>query len=149
LVVGGVFSAIGLSSLFISVGTADQPHYFWCFYIGGPVIAIGFALLSYGCMGEATQHSAPRAPLTDWLDHDEGTTASPPSSTGTGTDAATPAVGTTSILCPQCGHTNHDAAKFCETCGTPLENAKACPKCHALSGPDALYCHHCGHEFAS
>lgn len=71
------------------------------------------------------------------------------------------------MFCPECGAKNADDARFCESCGTPLEptpvggsdnaapppteaiapqaqGGPACPQCGAGNEPDAGFCESCG-----
>src|SRR5262245_49581677 len=44
--------------------------------------------------------------------------------------------------CPQCGHPNPPAAKFCSGCGAPLE--LRCPACGHANLPGSRFCNECG-----
>lgn len=53
--------------------------------------------------------------------------------------------------CPQCGFGNNAGAKFCISCGAPLNMAprqetmgKCCSKCGAMNDAEALFCVECG-----
>ena len=58
--------------------------------------------------------------------------------------------------CPQCGFGNNAGAKFCISCGAPLNQApvapaqtapgKCCDKCGALNDVEALFCTECGNR---
>src|SRR2546428_5452745 len=45
-------------------------------------------------------------------------------------------------LCPSCGASNREGAKFCSKCGTSL--ASGCPACGAQNEPGDAYCAQCG-----
>ena len=58
--------------------------------------------------------------------------------------------------CPQCGFGNNAGAKFCISCGAPLNQipvapaqsapGKCCDKCGALNDAEALFCTECGNR---
>lgn len=58
--------------------------------------------------------------------------------------------------CPQCGFGNNASAKFCISCGAPLNQTpvapaqsapgKCCDKCGALNDVEALFCTECGNR---
>jgi ribosomal protein L40E len=58
----------------------------------------------------------------------------------------------TAKICPQCNFTNNSAAKFCVSCGAPLNAApapkpaegKVCPKCGTVNSEEAMFCVECG-----
>lgn len=48
--------------------------------------------------------------------------------------------------CPRCRTRNHLLAKYCNECGTPLNQNRAanlCPRCHAKLSPNAFSCTVC------
>src|SRR5712692_8808401 len=44
--------------------------------------------------------------------------------------------------CPKCRHENREGARFCQACGSKLE--QPCPSCGNLTLPGAAFCDHCG-----
>lgn len=49
------------------------------------------------------------------------------------------------MLCPHCGATNPDGAKFCEQCGADLSaGPRICPSCGASNSASANFCTACG-----
>jgi hypothetical protein len=73
VVAGGVLMAIGLCSFFGSVGQtfgpgpisglprsmdAAIPHYFWCAFVGMPLLGVGIALLKFGYLGAVARYAA-------------------------------------------------------------------------------------------
>jgi ribosomal protein L40E len=58
----------------------------------------------------------------------------------------------TAKICPQCNFTNNSAAKFCVSCGAPLNVApapkpvdgKICPKCGSVNSEESMFCVECG-----
>ena len=50
------------------------------------------------------------------------------------------------MVCPHCGATNSEQARFCVECGQPLP--RACPNCGAINPPGARFCNQCGFALA-
>lgn len=53
------------------------------------------------------------------------------------------------MYCPNCGQKNEEQARFCEACGTPLQEQKpqgpVCPRCGAaIEEAGAMFCPECG-----
>jgi hypothetical protein len=53
----------------------------------------------------------------------------------------------TSISCPECGHSAEPAQRFCGACGCALQ--QACGECGASSPPGFRYCGECGAALGS
>lgn len=61
--------------------------------------------------------------------------------------------------CPNCGFDNNQGAKFCISCGTPLNQAQAepsapvngkhCPSCGFVNAGDSMFCVECGTSLAA
>ena len=47
-------------------------------------------------------------------------------------------------ICPCCGASLEDDAKFCTSCGTHVLPARTCPACGTVLEADALFCTNCG-----
>jgi serine/threonine protein kinase, bacterial len=47
-------------------------------------------------------------------------------------------------VCPHCGVTNRDTARFCLNCSRPFVQSVGCPACHALNPDTARFCLQCG-----
>jgi len=49
------------------------------------------------------------------------------------------------VLCPKCGFQNPQTAKFCNSCGAPMQvGAITCPKCQASNPAGTKFCGSCG-----
>ena len=48
------------------------------------------------------------------------------------------------MVCPNCQSDNRDEAKFCDTCGLPLQIV--CPVCSTINRVNAKFCDNCGHD---
>ncbi|RLF99625.1 MAG: hypothetical protein DRN49_04105 [Thaumarchaeota archaeon] len=56
------------------------------------------------------------------------------------------------ITCPKCGFQNPVGAKFCQNCGSPLQQQPQgikCPKCGTINPPGAKFCINCGTSLQS
>src|ERR1700722_16634847 len=148
LVVGICFSAAGLISFFGAFGGHERPKYFWCAFVGLPLVAIGFHLLSAGFLGAAARYMAGEsAPVAkDTFNYvatetKEGVRNVAQAVTE-GVMAGKSGVGTQN-KCPKCNEVNDGDAKFCKECGTPLGRTKPCPSCRELNDHSAKFCDHC------
>ena len=52
------------------------------------------------------------------------------------------------VACPKCGASNPAGAKFCVSCGSPLQVTSKCPKCAADIQPGTKFCPSCGEKLA-
>ena len=61
MVAGGILFAIGLTSFFSAFNEGPgggPPRYFWCTFVGAPLLAIGLALLKWGYIGPIGRYVA-------------------------------------------------------------------------------------------
>lgn len=151
LIVGVILFVIGTVSFFRSIGGMEPPRYFWCAFLGMPVMFVGGVLMHYGFIGSVMRYSAQEvAPVgKDTFNYlAEGTKDSVKtlaSAVGEGLRAGSPSVSASpQIRCHKCNHANPGDAKFCNGCGTSIGKTKACPACHELNDPDAKFCDNCG-----
>lgn len=151
--VGGVFTLIGLGSFFSAFGSFEPPRYFWCAFIGLPLIGLGTSLMRYGYMGAVTRYVAGEvAPVAkdtiNYLaDGTEDALQTIGKAVGAGM-AATTAQSAALVRCHKCNRENARDAKFCSQCGTALQKSKQCPRCGELNDPDAKFCDDCGTAFS-
>lgn len=150
LAVGGLFVLIGFGSFFASFGHAGTPRYFWCAFVGMPLLFVGGVMTMYGFMGAITRYQAGEvAPVgKDTFNYmAEGTR------TGVRTMASAAGAGLADgmsggeTICPSCGRPNDQDAKFCDDCGAAM--SKACPNCGATNDGDAKFCDNCGSGLAT
>jgi hypothetical protein len=145
---GGTFSAIGFGSFFFSFGSFEQPRYFWCAFVGLPLLGLGMMMLRAGYLGAVTRYAASEiAPVAaDTMNYMAGQTRESmqqiASAIGSGLR------GDRTLACTSCHHGNDANAQFCSQCGTSLQPA-ACPKCQAASSPGARFCSDCGADLSS
>lgn len=131
--VGGILTAIGMISFFSAFGGFGMPRYFWCAFIGLPMLGIGGNLLRFGYLGTATRYVAGEvAPVVKdtiaYLRDDDNAAKAP--------------------VCPHCQAANPADATFCSACGGDLRQARRCRACGEDNATDARFCHHCGKPLA-
>ncbi|HOV77482.1 MAG TPA: hypothetical protein PLS24_05610, partial [Sedimentisphaerales bacterium] len=56
--VGGTFLVVGIASFFVAFGGMGPPRFFWCAFVGMPILFAGGALTFYGFMGTVMRYSA-------------------------------------------------------------------------------------------
>jgi hypothetical protein len=146
LVLGLIFSAIGLFSFFSAFGTSEFPRYFWFVLVGIPLIGVGLSLSRFGYLGELLRYmSGEVAPVSKEAFNDlaEGTRP--------GIETIARAVGEGfragtregAKPCPRCQSANDLSARFCNQCGGPLEES-LCASCRHPNAPGARFCGQCG-----
>jgi hypothetical protein len=154
VVVGLIFTAIGLGSFFSAFGTFEPPRYFWCVFVGFPLIALGIAICSYAFMGAVSRYMADEvAPVgKDVVNYmAEGTkdaVRDVAAAVGEGLRAGGPSQEARVVRCHKCNADNETSANFCKACGAPLAKTKPCPSCGELNDPDARFCDNCGKPVA-
>jgi hypothetical protein len=57
-VVGLIFTIAGIGSFFASFGTFEPPRYFWCAFVGLPLVALGVGISQYAFMGRVFRYVA-------------------------------------------------------------------------------------------
>jgi hypothetical protein len=154
LAVGVIFMIVGIGSFFASFGGFGPPRYFWCAFVGIPLMAVGGAICQFAFMGAVSRYVADEvAPVgKDVVNYmAEGTQDAVRTVAGAvaeGLRAGSPAQQSHGILCPKCNTANEASAKFCKGCGAPLARSKPCPGCGGPNDPDARFCDHCGKALA-
>jgi len=150
--VGGVLTAIGLVSFFGAFGGGGMPQYFWCAFLGLPLLGIGVALLKLGYLGSVTRYVAGEAApvatdtLKFMLDESKDSIRDVASAVSTGLFKQG-AVSTRD--CKKCGKQNDADAHFCDQCGAALPTEHRCPKCQKQNDGAARFCDGCGERLAA
>lgn len=145
--VGLLFVAIGIGNFFMAFGGHEPPRFFWCAFLGMPLLMLGIAMSQFGFMGAVARYQASElAPVgKDTFNYlAEGTkdgvkTIAAAVAAGFAPEASETGKGSP---CPKCGHVCSVQAKFCDACGTSL--AKACSSCGQVNERDANFCSNCG-----
>ena len=55
LAVGVLFMIIGVGNFFASFGTFQPPRYFWCAFVGIPLMGVGMAICKFAFIGAVTR----------------------------------------------------------------------------------------------
>ncbi len=141
---GVIFTAIGMISFFSAFGSFGMPRYFWCCFVGMPLMGIGGAICKFAYLGSISRYiSNEITPVGrdtfNQLAH--GTKDSFRMLAGSvregleGTTTAEKECG--------CGTANDAEAKFCKNCGKSLQ-PHCCGSCGKDNDADARFCDHCG-----
>ncbi len=141
---GVLLTVIAFVDFFASFGGFEPPRFFWCAFLGMPLIAVGAALCKFGYVGAVTRYVAGEvAPVArDTVNYlAEGTHDGVKELARAVGEGLAPAVGR---VCPQCKTEKPADARFCKGCGTALPEKKVCPECGHPNEPDARFCDHCG-----
>ena len=149
LLVGVVFMAVGVVSFFSSFGSSSPPRFFWCCFVGMPLMFVGLVTSSAGFAGAVARYQANEiAPvgkdtfnyLADGTQDGVRTMANAVAS-GLASGAAG-AADSDGLVCHGCGAGNEAGSRFCDQCGEALE--KTCPACGAVNDHAARFCDGCG-----
>ena len=153
LCAGAPLVIIGFVSFFMvfsSPGASGMPQYFWCAFIGLPLVAVGVRLLKLGYLGPIARYVAGETvPVgTDALghvaEHGKEGVRELARAVGEGLRARTEA----EVHCPHCGEGNDPDARFCDECGAPLGRGIACSSCGHANEAAARFCNQCGTPLA-
>ena len=146
LAVGGLFMLVGLVSFFSAFGAGmGPPRFFWCFFVGMPLLFVGVVMTNFGYMGAIFRYQAGEvAPVgKDTFNYmADGTQP------GVRTIAAAIGAGLAEganrekTNCPKCEHANDLEARFCHECGAAI--TKTCVSCGRVNEGDAKFCNGCG-----
>ncbi len=148
---------IGIVSFFAAFGGSGPPKYFWCAFVGMPLLFVGGIMTSAGYMGKVARYQAQEmAPVMKdtfnyMADGTQDGIKTVASAIGQGLSEGGLNLGSqgqTKVRCHKCNALVNIDAKFCDQCGQPQGKTKACPGCQELNDPDAKFCDHCGHSFA-
>jgi hypothetical protein len=123
--VGLLFAVIGFGSFFSSFGTFEPPRYFWCVFVGLPLLAAGIALSMFAFSGSiARYYFGENVPvMKDTFNYlaqgTKGGVRTTAQAVGeglsTGLSPAAP-----KATCPRCQQANDADAKFCKNCGAAM-----------------------------
>ncbi|MHB0956527.1 MAG: zinc ribbon domain-containing protein [Pirellulaceae bacterium] len=154
VVVGLLFVLVGFGSFFAALGSFEPPRYFWCAFVGLPLIAVGGAICKFAFLGAVTRYMANEvAPVgKDVVNYmAEGTQDAVrhvASAIGQGLHGGSSGPQAPMVPCGQCRAENDATANFCNQCGAPLAPSQACPACGARNDKDSRFCIQCGKPVA-
>ncbi len=150
-VVGGLgllLIILGLANFFGGFESGGIPNLFFLFFIGGPMLVVGFGCLSYGLVGPVSRYVASQnAPVAkDVTNYMLDGTREETAKTVEAISQDLQKGKEEGVVCPKCGSKNKKGDKFCDRCGAPL--GKTCPKCGAINDGDAEFCAQCGQKIS-
>jgi hypothetical protein len=154
LLAGLVLTLVGVGSFFSSFGTFESPRYFWCAFLGIPLVGIGGMITKVAFLGTITRYFAGEvAPVQkDVFNYmvagTKDSIRDAATAVGEGLGIRAEERGEAASRCRQCGTENEAEANFCKSCGAPLAQTRTCPACGDANAPDARFCDHCGREMA-
>lgn len=149
LAVGLIFMIVGVGSFFSSFGSMGPPKYFWCIFVGMPLLFVGGVMTKFAYMGSVFRYVAGEtAPVArDTINYMvDGTQDAVRTFAGAIRDGLHGDTGTTTdtTACPQCQASNDSTARFCDQCGGELVVVRVCGACSAENDVDARFCDSCG-----
>ncbi len=56
--VGGLLTLVGMGSFFSSFGSFEPPRYFWCAFLGLPMVAFGMSICQFAFLGSFQRYIA-------------------------------------------------------------------------------------------
>jgi len=147
--VGLVFTAIGLVSFFGAFGGFEPPRYFWCAFVGLPLMGIGATLSQYGYLGAVGRYMMGElAPVQkdafNVVAH--GTRPGVESlarAIGRGFAAAGKSEAAPGSRCSRCEAPRGDSDRFCGRCGAAFDE-RVCPGCGGRNPAENNFCGQCG-----
>jgi hypothetical protein len=143
---GLLLAAVGIGSFFASFGTFEPPRYFWCAFIGLPLVGLGVAICKFAFLGSVLRYTSDEvSPVAkDTFNYMAG-------GVRPGVEDLTGAVvqglgrePKTALTCPACGQTSPGGAKYCAGCGAALH--KTCASCGQENATGSRFCSRCGQE---
>ena len=148
--VGLLLVVIGFGSFFASFGSFGPPRFFWCAFVGMPLLFVGIVISKFAYMGTVFRYMAGEtAPVgKDVTNYMVAGTKDSIRDAATAVAEGFATAGrqseASSRLCAQCGAENEASANFCHGCGTPFAQSKRCGKCGEAHDPQARFCDNCG-----
>ncbi|MFO0952491.1 MAG: zinc ribbon domain-containing protein [Isosphaeraceae bacterium] len=144
-----VIGFVSFFSSFSSIATGEftgPPRYFWCAFVGMPLLFLGVGTSAAGYLGAFGRYMASQTvPVQRDVVNELATGTAPAVRTfaravGEGLRAPGESVGSD---CPKCASAVPAGSRFCPGCGVPFEPCE-CPSCGAEGAPGARFCHACG-----
>lgn len=151
---GGLLTLIGLGSFFSSFGSFQMPQYFWCAFVGMPLIAAGAALSKFAYLGAMTRYVANEvAPVgKDVVNYmakeTKGSVKEVAEAVASGLRSGMQSADAPPLECPSCRAQNDANARFCKKCGTVLYDKILCSNCGQQCSCDSQFCTECGKAVA-
>lgn len=152
VVIGLGFTIVGIGDFFMAFGTFEPPRYFWCAFVGMPLLAGGVFLCRLAYLGPLARYVAEEtAPVgKDVINYmARGTEPAVRTIASAIKDEWSDSSGQVKKSCPHCGERNSADARFCAHCGSEMTATAPCPHCGAKNAPSAGFCDQCGHSLAA
>ena len=148
-------ATVGLVDFFRAFGGSAEPRYFWCAFLGLPLLGVGLMLTKLGYLGKFIRYMAQEAapPARDTFNYmAEGTQkgvkmVAGAIGQGLKEGGLGPSGAATKIRCHKCNALNDTGARFCDQCGQAMAKSKPCPQCAEVNDPDAKFCDNCGYKY--
>ena len=124
--IGLLLIVIGTASFFASFGSFGPPRYFWCAFLGMPLLFVGLVMCGLAFQGAIARYQAGEvAPVAkDTINYlAEGTqegVKTVATAIGEGIAAGMSGSRKADNRCPRCSHSNDADAKYCKNCGAAL-----------------------------
>ncbi|HPC97191.1 MAG TPA: zinc ribbon domain-containing protein [Sedimentisphaerales bacterium] len=133
-------ATVGIVDFFRAFGGDGPPRYFWCAFLGLPLLGVGLMLTKLGYLGRLMRYRAHEAapPARDTFNYmAQGTqegikTVAGAIGQGLKEGGLGPGGTATKIRCHKCNALHDAGARFCDQCGQAMEMAKPCPQCHEM-----------------
>jgi hypothetical protein len=122
---GLLFTIIGFGSFFSSFGSFEPPRYFWCVFVGLPLLFVGAAVSMVAFSGSfARYYFGETTPvLKDTFNYlaegTQGGVRTTAQAVGEGLSQGL-ASGAPKATCPKCQQANDADGKFCKHCGAEM-----------------------------
>jgi len=154
LAVGGLLTLIGFVSFFSAFGGGGMPQYFWCAFVGMPLLGAGAFLCKLGYLGAMTRYMAGEvAPVgkdvVNYMAHEtKGSVKNVATAMAEGLRNGFLGAEESPLQCPTCHARNDRDARFCKQCGIVLDDKVLCAHCGKSCGCGARFCSDCGKAVA-
>lgn len=150
IAVGGVFMAVGLISFFSAFGSFAPPKYFWCCFVGIPLLGVGLMITKFAYMGAMMRYVAGEsAPVAkDTINYVASGTREAVRGVAGAIREGLSGEGEATVRCAECDEENDAGARFCNQCGGQLATTSQCRSCGTKNDPTARFCDNCGQSLA-
>lgn len=149
-IVGLLFTIVGIGSFFAAFGSFGTPRYFWCAFIGLPMLGVGLSITKFAYLGSISRYMANEvAPVGKdvvnyMADGTQDAMRGMATAVGEGLRAGSNQEKQQILRCHKCNADNETPANFCKSCGAALSKTRACATCGERNDPDARFCDNCG-----
>ncbi len=146
--IGLALMAVGIGSFFASFGQFGPPRFFWCAFLGMPILFAGGVCCQFGYLGKVSRYVAGEtAPVQkDTFNYLAQGTQQGVRTLASAVRKGFSASDTPTAVCSKCGASNEADARFCAQCGEELPRQRICAKCNAVNVAGSRYCNQCGSD---